>query len=243
MFGKCPGSAFEKNAAHDERGFTLIEVLVATAILTIMIYLALTAYSFFGESWRKGRLSDTRSLELYRNHVLCRSAVESICDYYVTDPTNEFNGVYWPYFIGTDNSAAFVTLSSVFVKGVSASARIRIVETPSGTRNVVYEETPLLHQYIRYEDSVPEYVHQIVLFENVKAFHIRYYGAWESRFNDATQDFVTEYRWLTEYYGKDRKATPEIIELTVSDETGDTVLTFPVRALNPFKSRFFLREF
>ena len=208
-----------------------------------MIYLALTAYSFFGESWRKGRLSDTRSLELYRNHILCRDAVESICDYYVTDPTSELNGIHYPYFIGTDHSVAFVTLSSVFEQGIPASARIRLVATTSGARNLVYEETPLLHQYIRYEDSVPEYAHQIVLFENVKAFHIRYYGVWTYHFNDATMDFEAEYRWLTEYYGKDRKAVPEIIEMTLSTDTGDTVMTLPVKAFNPFKAPFFEREF
>jgi len=223
-------------------GFTLIEVIVATTILALAIYLSLTAYSFFGESWRKGRLTDTRSLDLYRSHILFRSAVESIYDYYVTDPANERISTHYPYFIGGSKSIAFVTLSSVFVKGIPASARIRLAEVQGGGQNLIYEETPLLKQFIRYEDLVPEYENRITLFEHVKQLDVRYYGIWESHFNDVTLDFDVVYKWQGEFYGKARNAVPEIIEITVTGEDGDILLTFPVKSLNPFKSSFFRPE-
>jgi len=229
-------------AESREHGFTLIEVIVATSILAMAIYLALTAYSFFGDSWRKGKLSDTRSLDLYRNHILCRSAVESIYDYYVTDPSSERNRIHYPYFIGTGQSVDFVTLSSVFVKGVSAAGRIRLVGNELGGQNLVYEETPFLSGFIRYEDQVPEYENRITLYEGVKQINIRYYGLWESRFNEMTMDFDKEYRWQAEFYGKAKKEIPEIIELTVSGEMGVVVLALPVRTSNPFKASFFTPE-
>jgi hypothetical protein len=216
-------------------------VIVATTILALAIYLSLTAYSFFGESWRKGRLMDTRSLDLYRSRILFRSAVESICDYYVTDPTNERISNHYPYFIGGSKSIAFVTLSSVFVKGIPAAARIRLAEV-DGDQNLIYEETPLLKQFIRYEDLVPEYENRITLFEHVKQLDVRYYGVWERNFNDVTLDFDVTYKWQGEFYGKARNAVPEIIEITVTGEDGDILLTFPVKSLNPFKSTFFQPE-
>ncbi len=207
------------------------------------IYLALTAYSFFGESWRKGKLSDTRSLDLYRNHILCRAAVESISDYYVTDPSSERNRIHYPYFIGTGQTVDFVTLSSVFVKGVSAAAGIGLVKNEFGGQDLIYEETPFLRQFIRYEDQVTEYEYRIILYENVKQFSIRYYGLWESRFNELTMDFDKEYRWQTEFYGKNKKEIPEIIELTVSAAMGELVLTLPIKSQNPFKASYFTPEF
>jgi len=221
------------------QGFTLIEVIAATTILAIIIYLALTAYAFWGDAWRKGRLADTRSLDLYRNHILCRSAIESVYDYYVTDPVNERNKIHYPYFVGDSTSIAFVTLSSVFSKGIPAAARIRLVKSNAGVQNLVYEEMPLLRQYIKYEDDVPEYESQIVLFENVNRLTIRYYGIFESRYDAAADDYEFIYRWQDDFYGKERKAVPEIIELSVYGESGDdTVWTFSAKARNPYKIIF-----
>jgi len=242
VYDKSGAPVRQADAEGRQQGFTLIEVIVATSILAIAIYLALTAYAFFGDTWRKGRLSDTRSLDLYRNHILCRSAVESICDYYVTDSSNERNGIYYPYFVGAGQSVDFVTLSSVFEKSMPAAAGMRLIKTETGRQDLIYEEAPLLGKYIRYENQPPEYVNRITLYEDVKQFGIRYYGVWESRFNEMTLDFDKVYRWQGEFFGKIRKEVPEIIELNVSGQMGEIVLTLPVKASNSSKALTFTPE-
>ncbi|MBC2696417.1 MAG: prepilin-type N-terminal cleavage/methylation domain-containing protein [Desulfobacteraceae bacterium] len=223
-------------------GFTLIEVLIATMILSALVYLATLSYSMFLTVWEKKRLTDTSAINDYRSHILVRSALESIYDYYVTDPANEKVGRYYPFFKGKRDMLEFVTLSSVFSKGFPAIARLKLErqDMAAGEHcNVIYQEAPLDQIYIKYADVKPEYSHTIIVYTEVKKINIRYYGEWETRWIPERDNFDTVYRWQDTFHGEKRNTIPEIIELTISTEAAETTLLFPVIANNVYKRAFF----
>lgn len=236
-------SALPRSAiANPSTGFTLIEVLIATMVLSALIYLAMLSYSMFLNVWEEKRLTDTSAINDYRSHILVRSALESIYDYYVTDPANEKTGRYYPFFKGEGDRLEFVTLSSVFNKGLPAVARLRLErqDTADGEYyKVIYEEMPLDQTYIKYADVKPEYSHAMVVYTDVKKINIRYYGEWEIRWVPERDDFETVYRWQKTFHGEERNTIPEAIELTLNTRTTETTLFFPVIANNVYKRAFF----
>ena len=227
---------------RNAKGFTLIEVLIATMVLSAVVYLATISCSMFLNVWEKKRLTDTSAINAYRSHILVRSALESIYDYYVTDPANEKAGRYYPFFNGEGDMLEFVTLSSVFKKGVPAAARIRLDNQPAGDENyraIVYEEAPLDNAYIKYSGDNLKYSRLMTVYTGVKKINIRYYGIWETKWMPEKDGFETIYKWQKTFDGKKKNAVPEIIEMTLITDNGDKALLFPVRGNNVYKRGFF----
>lgn len=223
-------------------GFTLIEVLIATMVLSAVVYLATLSYSMFLNVWEEKRLTDTSAINGYRSHILVRSALESIYDYYVTDPANEKKGLHYPYFKGGRDTLEFVTLSSVFKKGVPAAARIRLKDQDNGDekyRAIVYEEAPLDNAYIKYYSDNLKYSRLMAVYTGIKKINIRYYGVWETKWMPEKHDFETIYKWQETFDGKKKNAVPEIIEMTLITDNGDKTLFFTVRGNNVYKRGFF----
>lgn len=228
-----------KNSA----GFTLIEVLIATLVLSMVIYLATISYSLFLDTWERKRLSDVTAIQEYRSRFLLRNSLESIFDYYVTDPKSERNVRRYPFFKGQKESLEFVTLSSVFHKGTPAVARIRLTRSEVGNlKALIYEETSLAKTYIRYNDDPIEYKNQMLIYNNLKSVRIRYFGVWEIRFDPGKESVITEYKWQETFEGNERNAVPHTIEMIVEFGEGETMLVFPIMAHSPRKGVFFNRE-
>ena len=231
-----------------DNGFTLIEILVATIILASLVYLATLSYSLFLRIWKQGDVRANVAVERYRTDMLLRSALESIYDYYVTDPVNEKAGLYYPFFKGERDRAEFVVLSSVFRKGYPAVARLSTRKVTEGAQThcqVVYEETPLQDLYLKYNDFSERYKYAMVVYDNVKDFRLRYFGMWEPErvFGKATATSTIMYKWQDSFYGKKHRVIPRQIELVVNRDDDHETLHYQVMAENIFKRSFFRREF
>ena len=228
---------------ENNAGFTLIEVLIATLVLSMVIYLTTVSYSLFLNTWERKRLSDVSAIQEYRSRLLLRNSIESIFDYYVTDPESERNNRWFPFFKGGKESLEFVTLSSVFHKGKPAVAKMQIEKSEAGNlKSLVYKEASLAKNYIRYKDNPLEYKNQMVIYDNLKSVCIRYFGVWEIRFVHERQNFVTEYKWQETFEGNERNAVPDTIEMIVESEEGETRLVFPILAHITRKGYFFSSE-
>ena len=232
-----------RSSCGGDSGFTLIELLISTLILASIVLLAVLSYSTFLNTWESKRLTDLDALDEYRSHVLLRYALESAYDYFVTDPTNERLGVYYPYFKGYPDRLEFVTLSSVFFKGSPAAARMRIIKDDNGEiQKLVYEEAPLDRIYIRYNDFEPEYIEQMLPYRDLKNVNIRYYGLEEIRWNERLDNLEKIYGWQEGYQGEEKKDIPEMIELLLTTAEGDTRLAFSVKGRNIYKKSFYQPE-
>jgi prepilin-type N-terminal cleavage/methylation domain-containing protein len=221
----------------DSAGFTLIEVLVATVVLSIVVYLAAMSYSVFLDVWGEKRFTDTDAINTYRTNVLLRSALESTYDYYVTDPENEASGTRYPWFKGKPQAVEFVTLSSVFNKGKPAAVRLRLEKQGAGANRVqklLYEEAPLNQVYVKYYDQELKFHNQMTIYDQFKRIQFRFFGKLYAAPTQGGQRRTT-YEWQESFDGKETMAIPETIELIIETEEGKTKLLFPIRANNYLK--------
>ncbi len=240
---KRRGTHIRNWCGGNSAGFTLIEVLIATLILSMVVYLATISYAMFLDAWEKKRLSDISAIQEYRSRFLLRNALESMFDYYVTDPKSEKRDRRFPFFEGEKESLRFVTLSSVFHQGKPAVARIRLQKNEADdSKALIYEEASLEQRYLRYNDDSLEYGNGMLICDNLKSLRIRYFGAWETKFDLLKDAFVTEYKWQETFEGNERNTIPDIIEMIVTSGAGETKLVFPIMAHSPGKGYFFNRE-
>lgn len=242
-FGLFSGG-LKRSILQQSAGFTLVEVLVATMVLSLVIFLATFSYSLFLNTWGKKSVTNNSVINAYRSHVLVRAALESIYDYYITDPESERNGLHYPYFHGEKNMIEFVTLSSIFNKGLPAAARLRLECREGAAGNccrLIYEEMSLEQRYIRYADDKIVYDHTLIVYAGLEKINFRYYGQYKLKWNASAENYDVIRKWQQTFAGEKRNAIPEIIELTLDTGADEITLLFPIRAGNVYKKSFFNR--
>jgi hypothetical protein len=221
----------------------LVEVLIATLILTMLVYLATLSYSIFLRVWSERRFSDVQATDGYRAHLLLRSAIESTYDYYVLVSSTQTAGGHCPYFKGTAETIEFVTLSSVFRHGQSAAARLRLDErspaSQDGFRSLVYEEALLDGTYLNRLSDQPEYSHILTVDPKVRTIRLRYLTEVPTATIPGQPASKTAVEWRDTFNAQGASGLPSVIELAITHEDGDLLLLFPVRAFNHSKRLLF----
>ena len=223
-------------------GFTLIEVLVTTMILSMVIYLAVVSYSMFLDRWARNRLSNQRDMEGYRAHVLARYAIESISDYYVTSRNAERFHHFFPYFKGTPDAMEFITISPLISCNIPALVRISFQKNKmdnGSTFDLVYEEMALENRYLHYWEDQREFSRSVLLYSNLEGGVFRYHGIKEIRWNQDVESFQSVYGWYDKFSGRNKNTIPDMIELTLEREQAKISLLYPVRAYNAAKKVLF----
>jgi len=224
----------------NQSGFTLIEMLVTTMILSVMVGLAFFAMGLYLKGWESNRFGDTSTIMDYRTQTLVRNSMESVWEYFVTDPANERIDVFYPFFKGKKTEVVGVTTSSVFHKGVPALFRFRLDAEDKAEKSLIYEETPLDDGFIRYENDLPAFSYSMVFMRRIKKLHFRYYGLWEILPPQGDgEDVIMVYRWLDVFDGRDRNAIPKIIEINLEMPETERQLIFYVMSDNMSKAAMY----
>lgn len=226
-----------------QQGFTLVEMLVTTIILSVMVAIAFFAMGLYLKGWEAYRFGDTTAIQKYRSRSLIRDALESVWEYYVTDPLNERSNVFYPFFKGDSEELIAITSSSVFHQGVPAVFRLRLISDDSNSFNLVYEESPLDNWYLRYNDDDYTYSFSMIYMPNVSKVQFRYFGYLEDRYIKESDIIERVNQWQGAFDGRYRHAVPEIIEITISDGDHRQILKFYVQANNQKKSDLYVPQF
>lgn len=207
------------------RGFSLLEMLVAVVVLSMVIGISTYAYSLSIRQWdgNLGRFDESQAQ--YQRLEWLATALQDTLPYLVRDDKNELGF----YFLGRDEGLTSVTMSPIF--GVGEPALIRVFREPedSGTWRLVYEEAPFAGNVLAYADQRMEFRHRLVIARGLPRPEFRYFG-WadlQSSFN-FEDSLSTGRAWFDEYDGLQRQYHPEKIELGLGSDVA--VFEVPVRA-------------
>lgn len=226
----------KQHLVKSEAGFSLIEVLVSTLILSLTIYMASVSCSIFLKIWGEKKFASYQNMHDYRKRALFRNSVESALDYFVEFGNSENRTVYCPFFKGTPDSITFVTFSSMFKSNKPAVASVIFEKKKDSTLSVIYREAFFDESYLAHYDDKIIFEKSVLLYEGLDDVKIRYYGLWKREIIDDSGSFRTLYKWQDEFDGSEKKRIPQIIEITLEGDNISRKLNIPVRNNNPIKN-------
>jgi prepilin-type N-terminal cleavage/methylation domain-containing protein len=209
------------------KGFSLLELLVAVAVLSLVIGIATYAYALFVRQW-DGHLGryDVAQAQYQRLEWLA-AALEDTLPYIVQDDQGEPGF----YFLGREEGLTLITLSPIFAVGEPALIRVFRESDEEGSWRLVYEEAPFAGDVLARADQRMEFRHRLVIASNVSRPAFRYFGwaglASRLAFGEAA---VADRGWFDEYDGLLRRYHPERIEVRLGEAA--TVFEIPARADN-----------
>lgn len=207
------------------KGYTLIEVLVAAVIFAAMIGLATMAFDQSLKQYRglmeKGInfWDNARNLAFYRSFN-CAS------DYYVRGE----NGKWFPYFHGSQDLVSYVTLSPM-TGDVPVVVWIVKEALSDGFFDVNYYELPVYTKTVwqierdyvfgDYKKAQP-----LKILEQITELDVSFYGY------DWTKN---DYTWTHDFEGEKKLELPVLIKLTYVQEGERGVMLFGIQTNSPRK--------
>lgn len=211
--------------ARTLRGFSLLEMLVAIVVLSIVIGISTFAYSLFMRQWdgHLGRFDKAQSQ--YQRLEWLAIALEDTLPYAVHDDQDRLGF----YFLGRDEGLTLVTMSPIFAVGEPALVRVFREPSEDGTWQLIYEEAPFAGTLLARADQRMKFRHRLVIASDLPRPTFRYFGWANAGSRLAIDDAFTEQRsWFDEYDGLVRQFHPEKIELQMGNEIA--VFDIPERA-------------
>lgn len=200
-------------------GFTLIEVLIATAIMVSLIGVATLSFSLFSNGWSKQQNKFNRVFEQQKLAYLTFQAIENISNYLIS---NDSESEY--VFLGDGKSMLFVTHSPVSTRSAMALVKLE-VETNGHEEVLIYKEYAFTEKI--YHRAGMEFDFNFKLeVSSASSIRFNYFG-WEN-YGDKVEFIEGEGNspaWLKQFDAATARMLPLAINI-IFDE--DEPVIFPV---------------
>jgi len=175
-------------AIKKSRGFTLIELMLASALLMTIMFSGYYAYSLYTQKWQKRVDTYWQSINQGVGVDALTKLLQSTSKYIVE---NE-DGKLGVYFEASNEVMRFISNSPIMSSG-SALVELEIVEN-NGYKKLIYREMNLQGSPLYFLSEVENnssWHHQIVLLDKLTEVSWLFYG-WTTFQNALTQVGITE---------------------------------------------------
>ena len=205
-----------------EQGFSLVELLVAMVILSLIVLVSTQSFALFTQRW-DGRLEhfDDRFDELRARWVV-RDLLTSIHPFVVKNPAGRDRF----YFEGNRNGFVAVASQSVFDNRIPAVVRLSFVIAEGGTYDLTYEEWPMAGDQLRSTTQAIPWSEPVLLATNVSAPDFAYFGI--PKGGGTQRDGRLEARWFENYNSLQTFFHPQAIQLSWQEENGPVSWSIPL---------------
>ena len=154
------------------QGFTLVELLITMALLSMIILIGSSAFGMFGQRW-DGRLGQfDATMRSTQNIMLVQDVLSSLMPYVAYNR----DGKPIIYFEGNRNGFVAVSSKSIFSDNDFAVVRFSVRQNVELDYDVLYEESPMVDDVLVSLNQPLEFSRPMVLFESVSDPLFQYYG-------------------------------------------------------------------
>ena len=216
-----------------QSGFTLVELLISTALLSLILFVASYSFSLFAGSWGKelGRYEQTAKFT--RNIELVRRVFAS------TIPLLVDRGD------GSQNSALYLDGRKQFLRAASRYGvfttdsviyQLSLESTNEGGEQLIYQEVASNQVLLDSYEQAITFSNKLVLLDSVSQVAFSYFG-WENFQQKSVQQSgmgIASKVWQESFNAKEKQLFPESMKVSVvygSAQTGEQNLV--LRALLP----------
>ena len=202
-----------------QKGYTLVEMLIAMVILLGLMFTANYSYSLYSNYWA-GRLGTfDRTLFYFQGLLQVKDTIDSAIPYIVSNDEQEQTF----YFLGRKEGFTLVTTSPIFAQTVNDAAVVRIFKEPTDEGyQLVYEEAPLSDSLLLSLDQVLDFKYRTVLLRTKLPIKFDYFG-WkvrEHKYELAT--FPDEQPvWTASYDASLTRIQPKRVRMSIGTEALD----------------------
>lgn len=203
-------------------GFSLVELLTALIILSLIVLLSSQSFSMFSQRW-DGRLGsfDDRFEEV-RARWTVRELLTAISPFVVKNP----EGASRFYFEGNRNGFVAVASQSSVDSRVPAVVRLSFVIAGQGKYDLIYEEWPMVNQYLRTTTQSVEFDEPVLLVANVSEPEFSYLGI--PKGVTATRGDLQPPRWFPQYNSLETSFHPIAVQLAWETDVGSMSWSIPL---------------
>lgn len=204
-----------------QRGFSLVEILIAMTLLSMITLLGSQAFSLLAKRW-DGQVGnfDQQVYDL-RIQLSVYDSLQKIIPYVVNDP----EGVPKLYFEGNRNGFVGVTSQALINPNVAAVVRLSIVQNNDFLYDLIYEEAPMEKSPF-YSLSQPIVFNPpIVLKRDIAQVEFSYYGDFPPQALSASdnipnqdnesEDRASEVKWSQDYNSLVSQRQPRKIQVSL----------------------------
>lgn len=201
------------------KGFTLVEVLITMALLSMIILIGSSAFGLFAKRWdgKLGRFDAT--MQNARNVMLVQEVLDSLVPYMAYDT----RGKPKIYFEGNRNGFVAVSSKSLYGRGGFAVVRFSVRQKADLAYQVIYEEWPMSDDVLRSIDQPIIFSSPLVLFDTVTNPRFEYFG-WAELEDKLPRDDMTlpkPPKWLKNYNALAIGLSPLKAALRFTTPSGD----------------------
>lgn len=225
------------------KGFTLIELMLATSLLMMVMFSGYYAYSLYSQKWQKRVQVFWRGTE----HAIALDSLHKIlasAHPYMVNGKGDKASVY---FKGTNTSVSFISNSAIFSKG-PALVQLRLEGIPNSSHsNLVYQEQSIKENLVLDIEHQANWQHEIVLLANITDFNLSYYGwkSFQQAVENATSDllFKDEHRsWYQNHQSDISRILPEKVQVSFTDNNGESQFELPFSQHSIYRLLTYIRE-
>lgn len=219
-------------------GFSLVELLVASSILLLVLFIGSYGYGLFARYWNEEVGKFDAEFHEVRNLNILYQVFKSSHPYLLK--TTDGNAYH--YFNGGKSVIRAFNARSLFFEGKMSFYELKVEETGDGLQQLIYREWPVMRQPVIFEGDIESYTRSIVLLDNIVDLSFEYFG-WSSYTQWAERNLLqrpASPEWYGFYSGKDTLLPPNLIKVTI--QKNDELSVFEV-ALPQFSNEQMKRYF
>jgi len=202
---------------HNQTGFTLIELMIASSLLMLVLYAGYFAYSLYNNSWQKQSNAYWKAADQgIKLNSLTR--VISSAQPYIVEDINQKPSVF---FEGSNKTIRFVSTATIFSEGIG------LVELAIVNNQLIYRESNIEQSPFLKQDELREWQHNVVLLTDIKNTGFNFFG-WEGlnqlqehklqlEAQTRTQVMVKP-AWYERHEMKDRRVFPILISFKFTNK-------------------------
>lgn len=218
------------------KGFSLVEMLVAMTILSMMTLIASSMFATFANKW-EGQLGKfDKMASVTKSSLAVFDIINNITPYVV----QLSNGRVAPYFEGNENGFVAVSQRSLFNGATPAVVRLSAVQDADFKYQLLYEEWPMYNSNQLQVGAVLPFSPPVQLESQLADIRFNYYGAEKEAEVFSMFTEVVKKSWSTTYNALETSVQPEKIKVDIYT-TAEDYFTFYVTLteMAPARTRAF----